>query len=83
MPGKSRWAIGGEPRAFEGDEEVEVSSFRFTKGLLVAGDGSAEAASWRQLARAGWAAVQWDPGKNSLRGIWEPVHRHNPQVAPK
>ena len=46
-------------RAFEGDDEVPLASFRFAPSEPVAGDGSASTSPLESLRRGGFGVVQW------------------------
>ena len=76
-----RLPMDSRPRAFIGDREVAFGDFAFLPMLPPGSDGSAKEANWPQLARAGWAVVQWDPAAREFRGVYGRVEEEYWQVA--
>ena len=65
-----RLPMDSRPWACIGDREVAFEDFAFLPMLPLGSDGSAKEANWPQLARAGWAVVQWDPEAREFRGVY-------------
>ena len=71
-----------EVRAFIGDQEVPVETFKFDPRERAAADGSATHVPWPALARAGWAVTQLVRGTlRVLMGTVDPRMRQNAAVA--
>ena len=81
-----------KPCKTSGQSEGRPEPLRVMKRWRSADSASRRASLLKEMAllklqhgsscQAGWAAVQWDPDRSILRGVWGPVHRHNPQLAP-
>ena len=72
---------GGGAFGFKGDDIVPYEEIRFDPSVQVGTDGTAVDALYPILARAVWAAIQYNEAARQWQGVAGPVPPHRPQWA--